>query len=345
MAKPAITKRAVKGSPLTYAELDTNFQNLQDATITLKAGSGGTDVVSDLNGTITLVAGSNITLSGDNTAKTVTINSLGADVVNDLTPQLGGNLDVNGFSIVSVSNGNIVLAPNGTGLVQLDSDTVRVGDLNATANITTNGTGDLRLSTNNDDASSGSITIQQGSNNSIQITPDGTGVVVVGSGTGQARLASSGPYALTLLTAAGTGGGGSIDIAHGTDSSITLTTNGFGAVYSEGQNLIVGKSSASTTASISSAVGITKLNISDGVNTITLDETVGITIDTDPGKNIKISAGTTNDIELDGALKIRASSGTPTTYENGYYEDMLQTPVSWLKISIGGSFYYLPLFQ
>jgi hypothetical protein len=37
------------------------------------------------------------------------------DVVSDTTPQLGGDLDVNGNSIVSVSNGNIVLAPNGTG--------------------------------------------------------------------------------------------------------------------------------------------------------------------------------------------------------------------------------------
>jgi hypothetical protein len=33
----------------------------------------------------------------------------------DTTPQLGGNLDVNGNSIVSASNGNITLAPNGTG--------------------------------------------------------------------------------------------------------------------------------------------------------------------------------------------------------------------------------------
>ena len=41
MAKPAITKRVTKGSALTYAELDTNFDNLKDATVTLTAGSGG----------------------------------------------------------------------------------------------------------------------------------------------------------------------------------------------------------------------------------------------------------------------------------------------------------------
>ena len=38
----------------------------------------------------------------------------------DTTPQLGGSLDVNGQSIVSVSNGNIAITPNGSGIVQLD---------------------------------------------------------------------------------------------------------------------------------------------------------------------------------------------------------------------------------
>jgi len=44
-----------------------------------------------------------------------------SNVVADTTPQLGGNLDVNGNSIVSVSNGNIVLAPNGTGMTMLNN--------------------------------------------------------------------------------------------------------------------------------------------------------------------------------------------------------------------------------
>jgi len=75
MAKPSITKRLSKGAALNYTELDNNFQNLADATITLRAGTGGTNVTADLNGNITLVAGTNVTLTGDNTAKTITINS------------------------------------------------------------------------------------------------------------------------------------------------------------------------------------------------------------------------------------------------------------------------------
>ena len=39
------------------------------------------------------------------------------DVIGDTTPQLGGNLDVNGKDIVSVSNGDIEIDPNGSGVV------------------------------------------------------------------------------------------------------------------------------------------------------------------------------------------------------------------------------------
>lgn len=45
------------------------------------------------------------------------------DVVDDTTPQLGGNLDVNGNKIVSVSNGDIDIEPNGTGNVLLGNFT------------------------------------------------------------------------------------------------------------------------------------------------------------------------------------------------------------------------------
>lgn len=51
----------------------------------------------------------------------------GADVIFDVTPQLGGDLDVNGQSIVSLNNTNIVLSPNGTGTVSLSSK--RITDL------------------------------------------------------------------------------------------------------------------------------------------------------------------------------------------------------------------------
>tara|TARA_Y100001937_G_scaffold128130_1_gene202640 strand:- start:735 stop:3524 length:2790 start_codon:yes stop_codon:yes gene_type:complete len=45
-----------------------------------------------------------------------------SNVVEDTTPQLGGDLDVNGNGLVSTSNGNIALTPNGTGVVRLDTN-------------------------------------------------------------------------------------------------------------------------------------------------------------------------------------------------------------------------------
>lgn len=55
-------------------------------------------------------------------AGSVTFTSLSAsDVVNDLTPQLGGNLDVQTFNLfTSATNGDIQFTPQGTGSINLD---------------------------------------------------------------------------------------------------------------------------------------------------------------------------------------------------------------------------------
>ena len=45
------------------------------------------------------------------------------EVLNDTTPQLGGNLDTNEKEINTVSNRNILLAPNGTGMVEVKGNT------------------------------------------------------------------------------------------------------------------------------------------------------------------------------------------------------------------------------
>jgi len=47
------------------------------------------------------------------------------NLVEDTTPQLGGALDVNGNNIVSVSNGNINIAPHGTGVAQVAGAAIR----------------------------------------------------------------------------------------------------------------------------------------------------------------------------------------------------------------------------
>ena len=65
------------------------------------------------------------------------------NVVNDTTPQLGGDLDVNGNSIVSASNGDIAITPNGTGDVVLDGLKYPQDDGTAGYVLKTNGSAQL----------------------------------------------------------------------------------------------------------------------------------------------------------------------------------------------------------
>jgi hypothetical protein len=52
-----------------------------------------------------------------------------SNLVEDTTPQLGGNLDVNGRNIISTNNGNIGIGTSGTGAIFLQStNRVQVGD-------------------------------------------------------------------------------------------------------------------------------------------------------------------------------------------------------------------------
>ena len=78
------------------------------------------------------------------------------NVVEDTTPQLGGNLDVNGNSIVSASNGNISITPNGSGKVILDGLSHPTSDGSANQFLKTDGAGNLSFATVNTDLSNDS---------------------------------------------------------------------------------------------------------------------------------------------------------------------------------------------
>jgi hypothetical protein len=110
-------------APQLGGDLDLNTSDITGTgninitgTVTATSFTGGL-ATTNLTGTITnaQLAGS---ISDDKLASTFLKN-----VSEDTNPQLGGPLDVNGNSIVSVSNGNITLAPNGTGEVDIDSTT------------------------------------------------------------------------------------------------------------------------------------------------------------------------------------------------------------------------------
>ena len=92
------------------------------------SGSGSTFTFSTTNKKTAMVQAS----ANDGTNPDIIEIQTGGDVVDDTTPQLGGNLDVNGNSIVSVSNGNIPLSPDGTGVVQITGNATQSGTLRIT---------------------------------------------------------------------------------------------------------------------------------------------------------------------------------------------------------------------
>ena len=53
-------------------------------------------------------------------------------VVDDTTPQLGGDLDVNGNAITSAASGNVVINPNGTGNISIGADLIPDADVTHT---------------------------------------------------------------------------------------------------------------------------------------------------------------------------------------------------------------------
>ena len=135
-------------------------------------------------------------------------------VVDDTSPQLGGNLDTNGSDIVSTSDADIDIIPNGTGDVNLGADTVQVGDLNANATITTQGTGDLILNTNNG-TNAGTLTMEDGVDGNINIAPNGAGILQGGG----AAIKIAGLETIFVPTAAMFG-----TDANGADSQTVVTT-------------------------------------------------------------------------------------------------------------------------
>jgi len=97
-----------------------------------------TDVGSDgTNGQVLTTNG-----SGSFTFTTVSSGGL-SSLVEDTTPQLGGDLDVNGQSLVSVSNGNISITPNGSGKIILDGLSWPTADGTANYVLKTDGSGNL----------------------------------------------------------------------------------------------------------------------------------------------------------------------------------------------------------
>lgn len=126
----------------TTTSVETTNTEISDNTITLNNGESGAGVTSGTSG-IEVDRGSEtnvelrwnesssyweLTNDGSSYNQITTSAGVGiASVADDTTPQLGGDLDLNGHSITTArSNESIVLAPNGSGELHLDTNAVRI---------------------------------------------------------------------------------------------------------------------------------------------------------------------------------------------------------------------------
>jgi hypothetical protein len=137
MAKPAITKYSVKGSPLTTAELDTNLQNLKDATVSVADGTN--TAVLDLNDTLNVVGSGGATVTVNASTKTLTVST--ADTVNAFqTIAVSGQSNV----VADATNDTLTLVA-GTGITlttNAGTDSITISG-SGTGTVNTGGAGKL----------------------------------------------------------------------------------------------------------------------------------------------------------------------------------------------------------
>lgn len=111
----------------------------------LRRGTSGTRTsITPAAGELIYTTDNKLIYVGDGSTAGGTLVSGGGlnDIVNDTTPQLGGNLDVNGFTITSAGNGSVNIDADGTGEVLLQGslsidfagNIQKTGELNITSN-------------------------------------------------------------------------------------------------------------------------------------------------------------------------------------------------------------------
>jgi len=227
-----------------------------------------------------------------------------SDVVSDTTPQLGGDLDVNGNAIVSASNGNISITPNGSGKVILDGLSHPTSDGSAGQFLKTDGGGNLAFATVNTDLS-GDSTPQLGgnldvngnsivsvSNGNISITPNGSGKVILD---GLSHPTSDGSNGQVLTT----DGAGNLSFTSKTVDTTNLvddTTPQLGGDLDINGNTIVSTSNGNIAITPNGSGKV----ILDGLSHPTADGSNGQFLKTDGGGTLSfasVTQATGNELE------------------------------------------------
>ena len=155
-----------------------------------------------------------------------------SDVVSDTSPQLGGDLDVNGNDIVSASNGDISILPNGSGKVIIDGNgsSGGVSITDGLIDIRT-GTGDVTkvkfyCESSNAHAQTLQAAPHSAASSAVVVLPTASGTLI---GSGDSGTVSNGMLAgsiadskLSTISTAGKVDIGALEIDGGTDIGADL---------------------------------------------------------------------------------------------------------------------------
>ena len=140
--------------------------------------------------------------------------SLASDLVDDTTPQLGGNLDTNSF-MIDFDDAHGIRDESGNEQLIFETTGSAVNHIDITNAATGSGP---EIGAVGDD-----------SNINLELRPKGTGEIQIGTGAANATLTSSGAHDLILDTNGGTNSG-NITITDAANGNITATPNGTGTV-------------------------------------------------------------------------------------------------------------------
>jgi len=145
--------------------------------------------------------------------KTLAIGTGITDVVDDTTPQLGGNLDTNSHNIL-IDDAHFIGDENGLEQIIFQTTASAVNELE----VTNAATGNPPIL-----GASGETNVD------LHLKPKGSGEVRIGTGAAAATLTTSGAHDLVLDTNSGTDSG-NITLTDGANGDINVSTNGTGAI-------------------------------------------------------------------------------------------------------------------
>jgi hypothetical protein len=135
MAIPSLTLRSVKGSALSFAEADTNFQNLANIAVGVTAGGTTSNVA--LNGT----SGAPTAITFANSA-TITATQSAGTVTHAFAHAFTSNVQANGvyleFPIFNAYREKVAAHATTTGTISIDANVAPIQTITTTGNLTIN---------------------------------------------------------------------------------------------------------------------------------------------------------------------------------------------------------------